>query len=249
MTLDKDHIRVLDQALLDARARRDAIATETKEKNRDSYYRIFGVFQPFTRVYIKLASSMRNPELRSLLVWGMKVYWIEAYDVHELATRGLYFATRRELRYMLEFSKRAAELDQSMKGAGLSDKLSAYQRREAEPDFRGGQLLGTLKANLSLTEAETNAIDAIFKELSSDVHGSFDEVRKVSPEQSLIPIYRQERMRESVKLASQVCDVHLLLMVRSGMLDSQSFAFYPNESASFPLTIEALRTQGKASGI
>lgn len=211
--------------------------------DRDSYYRIFAAFQPFTRAYVKLASSMRDPERRSLLIWGMKVFWIEAYDVHELSTRGLYFAARRELRYILEFSKRAAELDSSMKGAGLNDKLSMYEKRENDGDFRGRRLLNRLKADLQLTETEFGTIDSLFGELSSDAHGSIDEVSKVSPDRSLTPIYRPERMRESASLASKVCDVHLLLMVRSGMLDNRSIAFYPNEGASFPLTIAALRDE------
>jgi hypothetical protein len=247
MSFEDDYVRVLDQGLRDTRAKRDEIAKETREMDRDSYYRIFAVFQPFTRAYVKLASSMRDPERRSLLVWGMKVFFIEAYDVHELASRGLYFATRRELRYILEFSKRAAELDSSMKGAGLHDKLSMYEKRENSSDFRGRPLLKRLKADLQLTDTEFGAIDNLYRELSSDAHGSIVEVSKVSPDRSLTPIYQAERMRESANLASKVCDVHLLLLVRSGMLDNRSIAFYPNESASFPLTIAAL-SKGSVEG-
>ena len=59
----------------------------------------------------------------SLLVTGFTMMQSEAYTVHDLVAKGRYFAALRELRYLLEFAKRAAALDHEKKGMNVMDKM------------------------------------------------------------------------------------------------------------------------------
>ena len=240
--VDPDSKRSIDSAVAEFEKLRASIREDTRRNEPDKYYDVWEFNNQFGKLWLSMVLGGKVPR-DSLLVTGFTMMQSEAYTIHELVVEGKYFAALRELRYLLEFAKRAAELDYEMKGSNVADKITEYEAREAADlaGFRGGGLLKALESNLGLTESETSAIKTLFGQLSSYAHGSAVEVKPFTPGNSAKPRYIRDLFGLTHDYVAAVTDIYLLLLCKFGMIDRSVIAVPSSLSSLLPLSYTYLK--------
>jgi len=238
--MDEDHKRILETALQRDRALRRDLDDRSKQELDDDYYLLFEIFQSYVGVFLGSVWSKQLGVAESLLRGGLKILTNEAYDIHYLAATANYYAVFRELRYLLEFAKRAAFLDKRMSSSSLRNKLVEYEKRQNRDDrsFRGRGLLDQLSVimNPKLTTKEQARIHVLFKVLSAHAHGSFEEVSLAAKGAPMGAGYDKSKFLRVVEYAAGVSDVYLCLMERLGYVNRDILTLGKPLQNYFPLS-------------
>ncbi|MDG6971018.1 MAG: hypothetical protein JRN54_07940 [Nitrososphaerota archaeon] len=240
--VDEDSKRTIDSALAEFERLRASIREDTRRNEPEKYYDVWEFNNQFGKLWLSMVLGGKVPR-DSILVTGFTMMQSKAYTIHELIVEGKYFTALREMRHLLEFAKRAAELDYEMKGRSVADKITEYEAREAADmaDFRGGGLLKALEGNLGLTGPEVSAIKTLFGRLSSYAHGSAAEVKPFTLGNSAKPGYVRDLFDLTHDHVAAVTDVYLLLLCKFGMIDRSVITIPSNLSSLLPLSYPYLK--------
>ena len=243
--MDQDRKRTIDKAMLEYAQHLDEVKKRTQRETGDGYYEIWDFNASFANLMLSVKLG-GNWDRESLLGRGFYLMMSEAYLLHELVAQGNYYPSLRELRFLLEFAKRASVLDLEMDGRTAADKLVEYEVREYDnrPDFRGGGLQLKLKSALGLTADESEAIRDLFDSLSSHAHGSASEISVIGHGRSTMRDYSRELFDEAYKNTAAVADIYFLLLVKRGMITSADVRIPATLSGLFPLSYQYLKVSG-----
>jgi hypothetical protein len=239
--MDEEEKRRIDTAVSEYRKMLAEVDVDTREQAGEKYYEIWKFNSEFGNLMLS-TGLVGKWDRESLLSRGFFLMTNEAYVIHDMVTRGEYFPALRELRFLLEFAKRAAILDIEMPGTPASNKLREYEAREDsdKSDFRGGGLLSKLKGNLSLSDQEEGLISDLFGRLSSSAHGSAREIQAIGKGGSFKAAYVKDLFDEAHTSIAAVMDVYLLLLIKRGMVSKSDVKLPTNLASLFPLSYPIL---------
>jgi hypothetical protein len=240
--VDEDKKKLIDSSVAESQTHAQSVADQTKKSEPERYYDLWEFNATYGNLWLSMVLGGKAQK-DSLMVTGFTMMQAEAYTILTFVAEGKYFAAFRELRYLLEFAKRAAALDCQRSGVSLVDKMKEYEAREAADDanFRGGGLLKFLEQSLKLTQQEVKRIKDLFGELSSYAHGSFIEVKPFTPGNSAVPQFQSDLFQQAHDSTAAVTDVYLLLLHKLGMIDSSVVRIPASLSALFPLSYPYLK--------
>ncbi len=239
--VSEDRKEQIDKGLSDSQQLSQTVAKDTKSKEPERYYDLWELNGQYGNLWLSMVLGGRVPK-QSLLVTGFTMMQSEAYDVHKFVVEGKYFAAFRELRYLLEFAKRAAALD-LRRTLSIADKMIEYQARETrdDPTFRGGGLLKVIETYLKLSPSEARSIKSLFEKLSSYAHGSSEEVRPFTPGNKAVTRYDKGLFDLAYNFTASVTDVYLLFLFKLGMIDHTTVRIPSSLASRFSLSYPYLK--------
>ena len=238
---DSEHSRILESGLARYRHQLEEINLQTKNAEADRYYELFEFNSQYSGLFVMMVIGRKWDE-ENLLGRGFSLMHQESFLIHSLVVQGNYYPAMRELRFLLEFAKRAALLDIELNGSKATEKLEEYRRRESAKrnDFRGGGLLKELDKHLRLTPSEYARIDSLFSSLSSYAHGSSKEVMVVSGGRDPEPSYQKDGFDTCYQFTAGVADLYLFLMADLDMIAKEDFQLPSEFTTLFPLSYPIL---------